>query len=553
MNPQTVTVSPIAPKVKRALSSSEEEIKSGYKLDLKEALKTAQEACFKSWEANGFYYMSNLITRVLHSSKSTETYIFKIFFPTTGAMSVQGTPTKISESSKRLSDFEKTPHLCFCFSEELKKNLYNFFFSLNSRLPSSHSDDADWNLARVVSSLFNQRLQTPKATTLFTFLKNYIHLSPHESLIPFFRALDESIKYVVNQGSLPYQGAAGCYKARLGKGIRPSAPVSIENFNNTDQLLEDPQQLVSAFLEDYARNMKGWSWKRIPYTLVFRHFLIWASKLSGGSSSSFLSLLPYKTPFYRILMSLPGVEYTKSTGNDYLLFNKVIVKDPTSPAIKNSFSFLENYEAWEESYKKSLQSQKENNDFVPVSSELTSISEPPEDLKTKIHSPLDEEKKFEDICREYETSREPDRFEEEEVPSSPAVLTPPTVPTVATTPPKDFASKYIGDNMTKFEEIYLKSLVPDLSETSKQSEDLNALAVQEYKAKKLAEEKRKEEIRKMERMVEDTEAMRAASSLLPTPPKVVPKQSEDFNKVSDEISSPLNEKKDFSQKSPTKE
>ncbi len=364
------------PKIEADLLLPWEETGLGFK---SKTLEEVKEACFEFWTKYGFYWMPSILKRVLHSPKSgVSTYIFKVFFLPTGTFSLQGTAGEIDTALSHLPiKFKANPQLTLCLSEDLKESLGYFLSSLNSNF---QSNDEIWTFGNLISSLFKLRIEHPQAKTISSFCKDFLRIPP--PLHYFFGFINRYISNLVDWGSKGY------FAQIVGKILAPSAPLSKKNFNNTDELLKDSAKLVSAFLEDYVRNMKGWEWKRIKGNFVFTHFLIWASKLSR--SSIIFSSFPYKTEFIRVLKSLPGVRLIKSRGEEKFVFEDVVLEDPEAPAIKSPSTFLDNYTDCEEMYKEAIQARNKKEDLLKAKS----LSETRKNFEEDIQPSLNDKKEI---------------------------------------------------------------------------------------------------------------------------------------------------------------
>ncbi len=279
-----------------------------------------KEAALKSWRDNGFYFLGKKMNRVLISSSLEKTYVFKVLFLHTGAYVIQGLASPVSKAVNSLPlTFRNMPSLSLCINEELHNSIINYI------------QQRGLSFSQILSSIFNMRLRAPKEQNLYSSYSNYLNIP--SSLKCLFGFIDSYVKNLVNYNR-------GLYSDLISKGIRDSALLSSKNFKNSSETRKDHTKLVSAFVEDYVRNLKKNKWRSILATYVYKSFLIWTSKLPSWDASSILSL-PSKKKFFDIILSLPDVKPSLCDGYDILNFNPESVEDVKVSEMENPSTLLE--------------------------------------------------------------------------------------------------------------------------------------------------------------------------------------------------------------------
>ncbi len=255
-------------------------------------------AALKSWKNNGFYFFGPHLKRVLHRAGKVKTYIFKIIFFNTGPFIIQGSPSEVSEAVDHLPKFLRIPSLTLCFSEKMMQTIRDYN---NSKSPTILS------FSEIVASIFSLRLQRTDDPDLFwKYKKKLLFPSQLDCLFGF---IDRAIKIIVNSNR-GLGGINSYYKSLIGEGVKDSTPMSIENYQKDFNSEPDHKNLVLSFLDDYLRDQKKRGFGSMFQRHIYRHFLIWASRLSIWNSS-FIVTLPYQFEFFDILEASPRLTLSK--------------------------------------------------------------------------------------------------------------------------------------------------------------------------------------------------------------------------------------------------
>ncbi len=277
----------------------------------------AIQTALKSWEKNGFYFLSPYVNHVLHRANGVLTHIYKIIFLKTGPLIIQGTPKEVSQAIKLVPD-STIPYLTLCLSEDLVEEIRNY-------VQSSASGNLDFSA--LIQSIFHLRLKKPDLN-LFWNHKKKIHLPSQLNCLLGF--IDEFVSKLINSNkrtSTSVIGKKSYYASSIGKGVSTSIDLSLKNTKIDFLSIEDKEirykKLVSAFLEDYLRDLKRRGFGSMYKKSVYMHFLIWASKLPCWKAS-FLITFPYQKTFFSVLEESHRV--TSSLEGE----SKVFVFDTTS-------------------------------------------------------------------------------------------------------------------------------------------------------------------------------------------------------------------------------